>query len=393
MKTIRTLLILLGLTIANACADTPPVGDTPGPPQAARGDVALTREQIAHAAIRWQPAEASTRTDSVEVPGQLAPNEDRTARLGAPARARVQTLHVHMGERVSRGQTLVTLVSEEAAVARAEHAKAVANLTVHRIAARYARTALDRADRLLGLKAISQQDVERARVDHEEAEAMRVQAEAEVERTETTLAQLGVSGVAGEMVMRAPLAGIVLSRDVVPGSVVNAGDPLVMITDTSTLWLDIAATQRVATALRPGSRVTFTVAELAPRSFDAVIEDISAALDPTTRTLPMHAVVRNPEGVLRPAMFATILLPLGDPRPGIVVPDAALQLLDQRPVLFVAAVDESGGARFERRDVEVGVRRGGEVHVLGGVKPGEVVVTEGAFAVKSEFARARMPVE
>jgi len=190
-----------------------------------------------------------------------------------------------------------------------------------------------------------------------------------------------------------PLAGIVLSRDVVPGSVVNAGDSLLMVTDTGTLWLDIAATERVATALRPGSRVTFTVREFAPRTFDAVIEDIGAALDPTTRTLPMHAIVVNPAGVLRPAMFATILLPLGEARHGVTVPDAALQLLDERPVLFIATPDGAGGARFQRRDVEVGARRGGEAHVLGGVTPDEVVVIEGAFAVKSEFARAKMPVE
>jgi cobalt-zinc-cadmium efflux system membrane fusion protein len=222
---------------------------------------------------------------------------------------------------------------------------------------------------------------------------MRVQAEAEVERAATTLAQLGVSGAGGEMVMRSPLAGIVLSRDVVPGSVVNAGDPLLMITDTGTLWLDIAATQRAATALRPGSRVTFTVPELAPRTFDAVIEGISAALDPATRTLPVHAVVVNQDGVLRPAMFATILLPLGEARQGVTVPEAAMQLLDERPVLFVASIDGAGGARFARRDVVVGARRDGDVHVLRGVSPGEIVVAEGAFAVKSEFARAKFPVD
>jgi cobalt-zinc-cadmium efflux system membrane fusion protein len=357
-----------------------------------RTDVSFTAEQIAHAGIRWVAAEAASESDAIEVPGQLAPNEDRTARLGAPARARVQTLHVHMGSRVSRGQALVTLVGEEAAAARAEHAKAIADLNAHRVAARYARAALDRADRLLELKAISRQDVERARVDYEVAEAARMQSEAEVERAGTTLSQLGVSGEGGEMVIRAPLGGIVLSRDVVPGSVVNAGDPLLMITDPSILWLEIAATERVAPLLREGSRVSFTVPELMPRTFDAVIEGIGAALDPATRTLPMHATVANPDGRLRPAMFATILLPLGEARQGVRVPDAAVQLLDQKPVLFVASPDPSGGARFERRDVEIGARRGRHVHIVGGVKPGEIVVTEGAFAVKSELARTKMPV-
>ena len=393
MKKISLLVVLPTLGVAVTCGGTAHVDSVP--PSVAKLDanqVALTRDEVAHAGIRWVPVQAATLTDLVEVPGQLAPNEDRTARLGAQARARVQALHVHMGERVSKGQTLVTLVSEEAVAAKAEHAKALADLHAHRVTARYAHTALDRADRLLQLKAISRQDVERARVDYEGAEAMRVQAAAEVERATTTLTQLGVSGGAGEMVVRAPLAGIVLSRDIVPGSVVNAGDPLLTISDTSTLWLEIAATERVATALRPGSRVTFSVPQFAAQTFDAVIEDIGAALDPTTRTLPMHAVVLNPSGVLRPAMFATIVLPLGDPHPGVIVPDGAMQLLDERPVLFIVTPESHGGARFERRNVAVGARTGTQVHVLGGVSPGEIVVTEGAFAVKSEFARAKMPV-
>jgi cobalt-zinc-cadmium efflux system membrane fusion protein len=395
MKTPANVLsVLVAFAIAIPACGGSQVVDGTGSEAAAPATrvVTFTADQIAHASVRWTVAEAAFETDAVEVPGQLAPDEDRTARLGAPARARVQTLHVHMGERVARGQALVTLVSEEAAAATAEHAKAIANLNAHRVAARYARAALDRADRLLQLKAISRQEVERARVDYEEAEAARMQSEAEVERAITTLAQLGVSGEGGQMVIRAPLAGIVLSRDVVPGSVVNAGDALLMITDPGTLWLEIAATERVAPVLRKGSRVTFTVPELAPRTFDAVIENIGAALDPATRTLPMHAIVANPDGRLRPAMFATVLLPLGEARTGVMVPDAAVQLLDEKPVLFVASPDESGGARFERRDVEIGARRGRQVHIVRGIQPGEIVVTEGAFAVKSELARAKMPV-
>jgi cobalt-zinc-cadmium efflux system membrane fusion protein len=362
-----------------------PTGEEPpegAPPQ----DVVMSRDQVAHARIRWSAVAASTATDIVEVPGQLAPNEDRTARLGSPARARVVTVHVKVGDRVGLNQRLVTLASEQAATARAEHAKAVAELSAHRVSERYARTALGRAERLLTLKAMSRQDVEKARVEQEVAESRRAQAEAEVERARATLAQLGVSET-GEMVVRAPLAGIVLTREVVPGSVVDAGEPLLMITDPSTLWLEIAATERVAPALRSGGVVTFTVPELAPRQFEATLGNIGGALDPATRTLPVHAAVINDSGALRPAMFATVLLPVGDVRSGVSAPDGALQLLDQRPVVFVAIPNGEGGARFERRDVEVGARGHGEVQIVLGLRPGEIVVVDGAFAVKAAFAR------
>jgi cobalt-zinc-cadmium efflux system membrane fusion protein len=352
--------------------------------------VTMTRDQIEHGGIQWAPVRAMAMTDTTDIPGQLAPDEDRTARLGAPARARVISVHVRIGDRVSRGQLLVTLQSEQASAARAEYAKAAAELKAHETAARYARTALERAERLLELKAVSRQDVERARVDSEEAEAARVQADADVQRAQDTLTHLGVSDAAGEIQVRAPIAGVVLSRDAAPGSVVDAGAPLVTATDPTTLWLEIAATERVAPLLRRGSQVQFTVPELLPQTFDATIENIGGALDPATRTLPVHAVVRNGGGALRPAMFATVTLTVGPERPGVVIPDGALQLLDERPVVFVARPD-ADGARFERRDVEVGARTRGEIHIVAGVSAGEVLVTQGAFAVKSEFARAKMP--
>jgi cobalt-zinc-cadmium efflux system membrane fusion protein len=386
--TMRIIPLCLLIAVAACTGGGDLASDGALPDTVATKDVVMSRDQIAHARIRWEVVAASTATEAVEVPGQLAPNEDRTARLGSPARARVVTVHVHMGDRVRLNQPLVTLASEQAATARAEYTKAVAELSAHRVAERYARTALGRAERLLALKAISQQDVEKARVEEEVAESRRAQAEAEVERARATLSQLGVSE-GGEMIVRAPLAGIVLTRDAVPGSVVDAGEALLMITDPATLWLDIAATERVAPALRTGGIVTFMVPELAPRRFEAVIENVGGALDPATRTLPVHAVVRNDSGALRPAMFATVLLPIGDARSGVSVPEGAMQLLEQRPVVFVAIPSADGGARFERRDVEVGARAPGEVQILRGLSAGEIVVVDGAFAVKAAFARAR----
>jgi membrane fusion protein, heavy metal efflux system len=353
-------------------------------------DVTMTVEQIQHADIRWEAVRATTMTDGIELPGQLAPNDDRTALVSAPARARVVTVHVRMGDRVSRGQPLVTLQSERGAAARAAYAKAVAELDSRQAAATYARTALDRAGRLLELKAVSRQDVERTRVEKEQADSTAAQAQAEVDRARATLAQLGVDADTGDLILRAPLAGMVLSRDAVPGSVVEAGAPLVMVTDPSTLWLEIAATERIAVALRPGIRVRFTVAEL-PQAFEATIQNVGGGLDPVTRTLPVHGLVRNGAEALRPAMFATVTVPLGESRAGVAVPESAMQWLDERPVVFVAQPDHQGGARFERRDVELGAQTSTLILIVRGLTAGDLVVTDGAFAVKSEFARSKMP--
>jgi len=195
------------------------------------------------------------------------------------------------------------------------------------------------------------------------------------------------------MVVRAPLSGVVLSREAAPGSVVDAGASLVTVADVGTLWLDISAPDRVTATLRPGAGVRFTVPAFAADTFTARVQSVGSALDSATRTLPVRALVQNGLGRLRPEMFATVWIEGGAARAAVAVPDAAVQLLDEKPVVFVAVPDGAGGARFERRDVEVGAKMGGRTQIVRGLNPGESVVVDGAFAVKSEFARSKMPSE
>jgi cobalt-zinc-cadmium efflux system membrane fusion protein len=388
------LVLTSTLGVLTSCATPSDEGtreEREAPATSAALSVTLSAEQIQHGAIKWSPVQPTSTTEAIEIPGHLVPNEDEAAHLSAPVRGMVVAVHVRLGDRVSRGQPLVTLQSQDATAARAEHAKAVAELNARQAAASYARVARERADRLLELKAMSRQEVEHAHTEEQLATAARVQAEADVERARTTLAQLGVETETGNIVLRTPLAGIVLSREATPGSVVDAGTHLVLVSNVNTLWLDIAATERVATALRPGAHVQFTVPAFPADTFEASIQNVGGALDSATRTLQVRGVVRNPSAKLRPEMFATVKVELGEPRVGVTVISGAVQLLDQRPVVFVAHPDDKGGARFERRDVEIGARTDAHVQIVRGLGPGDLVVTAGAFMVKSEFTRAQMP--
>ena len=88
--------------------------------------IALTAAQIKHGDVHWAPATTATASGTATLPGEVAPNEDRTARFGAPARGRVLTVHVRPGDRVDVGQPLVTLLSPEAGMAQSDVAKAEA---------------------------------------------------------------------------------------------------------------------------------------------------------------------------------------------------------------------------------------------------------------------------
>src|SRR4029077_13447087 len=111
--------------------------------------------------------------------------------------------------------------------------------------------------------------------------------------------------------------------------------------------------------------------------------------DSETRTLPVRAVAHTAGGKLKPGMFAAVWVE-GTTAAAVTVPDDAVQLLDEKPVVFVVKPDTSGGAVFTRREVEIGPKQGGRTVLLKGVQPGDLIVVDGAFAVKSEFARGKM---
>ncbi len=392
MKARFLFSLSLALTVLS-CRRSDPAPKKEAETAASASQLVFNRAQIEHGGVRWEAAASSTAAPAIELPGQLVPNEDQTARMGAPAEGRVLRVIPHVGDRVSIGELVVILQGADASAARADVTKARAEITSRQAALAYARSARERAERLLEAKAGSRQELERARADEELAQSALAQAEAELARAAAAAAHLGVNSTTGEMVLRSPIAGIVLGRDAVPGSVVQPGAALVAISDVRTLWLEVAAPERSASALRPGQPIRFTVPAFPEETFEARIANVGGSLDPQTRTLPVRAVVENTAGKLRPAMFATVLLEAGAQTPGISVPDAAVVLVDERPVVFVAKPKSDGGADFERRDVEIGSKADGHVFLLRGVRPGEPVVVTGAFAVKSQLERSKLPSE
>jgi cobalt-zinc-cadmium efflux system membrane fusion protein len=303
----------------------------------------------------------------------------------------VIAVRVQPGDRVSRGQVLVTLQSPEAGMAQSDVSKAQAEVTARRAGAQYARSARERADRLLALKAIPRQDYERAVADDEAAHAALTQADAELRRARSTAEQLGAGASAsGEIAIRSPLTGVVLARTAVPGSVIEAGSPLVVVTDPSSLWLQVNAPEKLASLFRQGGRLRFTVPAYPADTFSARIDAVGAGLDPATRTLTVRGVVPS-GGKLKAEMLATVVVEGAGMVPAVLLPDDAVQLLDGKTVVFIAKPDGKGGAQLVARPVEVGSRARGRVAVTRGVSAGEVVVTKGAFAIKAQLKKGSMP--
>jgi cobalt-zinc-cadmium efflux system membrane fusion protein len=377
----------VSIVSVDTMAEMPGMSDT----AAASSTVTFTAAQIAHGGIKWAPATQSTIAASVEVPGQLVPNEDRTARLASPAQARILAVHASPGDRVSAGTRLVTLQSTEASMAQADLAKAHAELASRRAAAQYARSARDRADRLLTLKAIPRQDYERAVADDELARAALSQAIAELQRTRSNAAQLGIDARSGTMTLRSPIVGVVTTREASPGAVVGAGAQLITVTDPASLWLTVALPEAFASAISIGSTMRFVVPAYPADTFTARVQSVSASLDPVTRSLPVRALVLNTTRRLRPEMFARVQVESGARQSALTVPESAVQRLDGRSVVFIAHPRPNGGAQFRQREVRLGGTYHGRTAIVSGLESGEAVVVVGAYAVKAQLAKGKIP--
>jgi RND family efflux transporter MFP subunit len=158
------------------------------------------------------------------------------------------------------------------------------------------------------------------------------------------------------------------------------------VVNAERLWLeaqvyepDVARVQR-----SPGASFTvagfdkpFTVDEKSGRRVA-----VGAVVDRATRTVPIIFELPNPEGVLKPGMFAKVTLFTGETVSGVAIPESALVDDNGKPTVFVQA----GGESFYKRTVRTGVRSGGMVQVLDGVKEGERVVSLGAFELKLSTA-------
>jgi multidrug efflux pump subunit AcrA (membrane-fusion protein) len=192
-----------------------------------------------------------------------------------------------------------------------------------------------------------------------------------------------------QLELKAPIDGVVMERKVAAGELVDKSKELFTISDPAQLWVIAEVKERDAGSLRVGQEATFEVLSYPGERFHGNIVRLGSEIEKESRTLEARIEADNGDGRLKPGMFADIEITTDVLQDALVISDAALQAEEDKQIAFVA-LDAN---RFQKRVLELGLEHGGKVQILGGLKEGEKVVTEGSFILKSEMLKGELGEE
>jgi len=180
------------------------------------------------------------------------------------------------------------------------------------------------------------------------------------------------------VVINAPISGVLSRQIVVTGQVVNPGDILMEVSDRAQVLAKGMTYESTALgAIRNGQKVQVTVDSLPGKSFSGSVQRIDPAIDEDERTFSVFALLDNPDRFLIPHMQGQMEIFTGEEEQLLTVPsEAVLGTVGQH---FVYVKD---GNYFEKRDVTLGVSRGGLKEIISGVFPGEDVVIQGNYQLQ-----------
>jgi membrane fusion protein, heavy metal efflux system len=357
-------------------------GDHGNGEEHAGGVVELAPEAVRRAGIETAPAAPRAFAGRRTTTGRVGFDEDRLAHVTSRVGGRLVRVPGSLGDEVEGGAVLAVVDSMELGEARARYLRERAHHEVAR--QRYERQRALHADRI-----VSEQEVL-------EAEAAARESAADLAAARETLLLLGlgeaeIEGLdwrdagAARVEVRAPFAGRVVAKEATLGELVEPQHVLFTVADLSSVWVWVDLYERDVAHVDRGDRVELRVDALPDEVIRGRLGYVSAELDPASRTVRARVDLPNPDGRLKPGMFARVALEdaaAGGSEAALAVPRAAVQRHDGEAVVFVLTAP----GRFERRPVELGRSDDRWVEVLAGLGAGDEVVTEGSFLLRSQAA-------
>jgi RND family efflux transporter MFP subunit len=345
-------------------------------------EVVLTPEGLARSGLKTATVGAAEAVTSVRVPGSVMPNAYREVKVTPIAGGIVREVHVALGDAVRRGAPVVTLFSAELAAAQTKYLSMVAMFEADH-------KKLDRTQQLVTIGAASRQELEEVTAVHEghttEVESARQRLLLLGLKPEQVQALRSASQVVSTVVVPAPIDGVITGRTVNLGQVVSLGQELLVVTDLSGVWVVGELYEQDFQAVQVGSEAAITAPAYPSLTLRGRVTYIDPRVDAQTRTAKVRVEVPNPGGRLRLGMYVSMVFTTHAAERVVVVPRSAVQSIGERSVVYLPVKGEEG--KFVQRQIRLGQLTGDAYTVLGGLRPGEVVVTEGSFFLRAESLR------
>jgi membrane fusion protein, heavy metal efflux system len=340
----------------------------------------LTQQVIAAAKIRTAAATKEALAPTLSLPGEVSGDPDRSARVSSPVAGRLVDVRFKEGSTVKKGEVLALLRIPEIGKVRSAY-----NATTAKAAA--ARANADRLEGLVEKGMAAKQEAASSR-----AEANALDAEAKALNEQLDALGMGSQGGGSELMLRAPVAGVVVSRDAIVGQPVTTEQTIASIADLSEVWFLARVFEKDLGRLEVGAAADVTLNAYPNDPFPGTVEYIGRQIDPVARTVAARVRLRNRGEMLRLGLFGTArVVAKGEKTTDkvLVVLRTAVIEVAGKNVVFVKVAPEE----FELHEVTIGDGAAGKVRVLSGLREGEEVVVDGAFTIKSVLLRGTLADE
>ena len=308
-------------------------------------------------------------------------NMDRSAKISPRVTGKAVRIIASQGDRVKAGQALAYLDSVELDQTWSDYIKAKGKVEL-------ARKNFQREESLFEKKISPEKDVLKAKQEFGEAEADLNLAKERFRLLGVDVSQFELTKGNGNhplIPVTSPVSGVVLEKTVTQGEMVSSDKALFTVADLSTLWVVIDIYEKDISRLRLGSGVKVSVTSFPDKTFRGKIAYIGDVIDEKTRTEKARVTIDNSSGLLKPGMFATVLIETtsGGTERIIAVPEEAVVVDGTKRHVFIQIAPE----QFKRREIEAGRTLGNRMEVTMGLKEGETVAVKGAFILKSELKK------
>lgn len=363
-------LALLLVTIALAsCTEQTETPKAPSSPVYQRGGLHYPEQHPQLKLLALSPVRQA-QVEKIELPARLVWNEEKTQRVYSAFSGRVGVISVDLGQQVSTGQVLAKLSSPEFGAAQSEAQRAQADLSL-------ARQTNERQQKLFEIGVIARKEL-----DQSNAELKRNEAAFELAQNRIKIYE-NPSAINLELALRAALNGVVVERNINPSQELRPDlnqAPLFVISDPTSLWLQIDAQERDLASLSPGSAIDVKVSALGERVYPARLSVVGEQIDPVTRSIKLRAIVSNLDRSLKSEMLAKAVYQKQS-KGLLEVPSAAVFLRGKQHAVFVAV----SSASFELREVDVAELGTDRTLIRTGLQEGEQVVTQNALLLLREI--------